>query len=147
MKKIDRIKFIISSLFGIGRIKGGGTISAIITIIGIYFLNWRGFPFYILIVGWTAIGIWAGYGKEKEDPKEIVIDESIGMMFAVLFHSNTLLIAGIALALFRILDIFKIPRFNLLEQKKGGVVYDDVFYGILTNILIWIGGIWIKVLR
>ena len=147
MKKIDKIKFVISSLSGIGKIKGGGTIAAIITITGVYFLNWKTLPFSILVVGWTAIGIWASYGRERDDPREIVIDESIGMTFAVLFHSNTVLIAVISLALFRILDIFKIPRFNLIEHKKGGVVYDDVFYGILTNILIWIGGIWIKTLR
>ncbi len=147
MKKIEKIKFVISSLFGIGKIKGGGTIAAIITIIGIYFLNWNTFPFYILVIGWTTIGLWSSYGKEEEDPREIVIDESIGMMFAVLLHSNTVLIAGIALVLFRILDIFKIPHTHFLDRKKGGVVYDDVFYGILTNILIWIGGIWIKGLR
>ncbi len=147
MKKIDRVKFIISSLFGIGKIKGGGTIAAIITIIGIYFLDWKALPFFLLFACWTVIGIWSSYGKEKEDPREIVIDESIGMMLAVLFHSNTIVIAGIALALFRILDIFKVPRCSFLEQKKGGVVYDDIFYGALTNILIWIGGIWIKGLR
>jgi len=147
MKKIDKIKFIVSSLFGIGKIKGGGTIAAIITIILIYFLNWNALPFFLLVIVWTAIGIWTSYGKEAEDPQEIVIDESVGVMFAVLFHLNTILIAVIALVLFRILDIFKIPHTHFLDRKKGGVVYDDLFYGILTNILIWIGGIWIKGLR
>jgi len=147
MKGTERIKFILSSLFGIGKIKGGGTIAAIVTIGCIYFLNWKILPFYILIIGWTIIGIWTSYGKEKEDPREIVIDESIGMMWAVLFHSNTILIVIISLALFRILDIFKPVRLIYLEQKRGGVVYDDILYGVLTNILIWIGGIWIKGLR
>ena len=75
------------------------------------------------------------YGRK--DPKEIVIDEAVGLLATFLFieYSHGDLLLG--LVLFRIFDGVKVFPANLAEKKLPGgwaVVVDDVFSGFYANI-------------
>ncbi len=71
------------------------------------------------------------------DPGCVVIDEIVGMGFAMAGHTTGLFnLIGIFL-LFRALDIFKPFPIKYLEKLKGGfgIVMDDVAAGIAANLL------------
>ena len=74
------------------------------------------------------------------DAKEIVIDEVLGYLFAVLFLPKTAVIALYALLLFRILDITKPLFINKLQALPHGwgIMSDDIAAGITTNIILQI---------
>jgi phosphatidylglycerophosphatase A len=135
---------LIASIFGIGYIKGGGTIAAAVTC-GIIWLLWANgispqlFMAACLVV--TLIGVYVGNQVEPywgKDSYRVVIDEVAGMWIAVLFipPSLPLLIAGFIL--FRFFDIVKPLYIRRMEAFKGGwgVMLDDVLAGVYANIVL-----------
>ena len=97
--------------------------------------------FFIVIFTW--IGVKAVDALEDEwgkDPKQVVIDEMIGVWIAVLGFPLTgfNLIAGFVL--FRFFDIAKPLGIRQLEDIKGGwgVMLDDVLAGVYANIVLQI---------
>lgn len=75
----------------------------------------------------------------RQDPKEIVIDEVLGVGLAwglVDFHSLEMLLSWI---LFRILDILKPYPISIIDKKLKtamGVVLDDLVAGLLAGVFI-----------
>jgi phosphatidylglycerophosphatase A len=135
---------LIASIFGIGYIKGGGTIAAAVTC-GIIWLLWAmGVSPHLFLAGClvvTLIGVYVGNQVEPywgKDSSRVVIDEVAGMWIAVLFipPSLPLLIAGFIL--FRFFDIVKPLYIRRMENFKGGwgVMLDDVLAGVYANILL-----------
>lgn len=136
---------IYASVFGVGYIKGGGSIAALITCIIWYFfiadLNWA---IQVGIFGLVSVlGILSGNVVEKDwgkDSSKVVIDEVAGMMMPLL------IIGGIwsyliAFVLFRFFDISKVLGVRSMEQFKGGlgVMLDDLLaglYALMVMILI-----------
>lgn len=99
-------------------------------------LEWLG----VLLVA-SAIGVYsAGRAAPEwgEDPKQVVVDEGVGFLFAVAFlpPSAGIIIAGFFI--FRVFDIVKPPPARQLEAlpKGWGIVADDVVAGVYTNIII-----------
>lgn len=77
-----------------------------------------------------------------EDDPQIVIDEIVGIMAALIFIDPSLfnLIAGFLI--FRIIDILKPFPISIIDRKiKGGIgiVADDIAAGIVTNVIIQCG--------
>ena len=135
---------LIASIFGIGYIKGGGTIAAAVTC-GIIWLLWTGgvsqHVFLAMCLVVTLIGVYFGNQVEPEwgkDSYRVVIDEVAGMWVSVLFLPKTLplLIAGFIL--FRFFDIVKPLYIRRMEAFKGGwgVMLDDVLAGIYANVIL-----------
>lgn len=139
---------LIATWFGIGYIKGGGTIAAAVTC-GLLFLFWASpvgqtnwaLPLIIIVI--TLIGIYVGDQVEPfwgKDSYRVVIDEVAGMLVTMLFvaHSSWLLLTGFVL--FRFFDMVKPLFIRRLEKLPGGtgVMMDDILAGIYSNILVQI---------
>jgi len=137
---------LIATWFGIGYIKGGGTIAAAVTC-GLIWLLWltqdgqNSWIFLLITLAITLIGIYVGNKVEAfwgKDSYRVVIDEVAGMMVTMVFipHNAWLLLAGFIL--FRFFDILKPLFIRRLEALPGGtgVMMDDILAGIYGNIVL-----------
>ncbi|WP_295772066.1 phosphatidylglycerophosphatase A [uncultured Mucilaginibacter sp.] len=137
---------VIASWGGIGYIKGGGTIAAIVTCLLIYFANeqlwlqqvWV-LPLATVVI--TLLGIYVGNQVEPDwgkDSYRVVIDEVAGQMVTLLFISLTTQNLIIGLILFRFFDMLKPLGIRKMEDLKGGtgVMMDDVLAGVYANIVL-----------
>lgn len=137
---------LIASVFGIGYIKGGGTVASFFCCVVLYLLNYQGLSFtipsYLLVtVVLFFLGTLASCKVEPswgKDNYRVVIDEVAGMWVSMLFLPLTLthLIAG--LVLFRFFDMVKPLFIRRAERLSGGfgVMADDVLAGIYSNIVL-----------
>ena len=73
-----------------------------------------------------------------KDPKEVVIDEFVGMWIALIWLPHSLKLIVIALILFRIFDIAKPFGIRRLEKIRGGmgIMMDDIAAGILSALIL-----------
>ncbi|MCM8789576.1 MAG: phosphatidylglycerophosphatase A, partial [Candidatus Omnitrophica bacterium] len=75
---------------------------------------------------------------EKKDAKNIVIDETSGMMLSLLFlpYQSKILILGFFI--FRLLDTLKPYPAGRIQNIKGsiGVMGDDIVAAVYTNIIL-----------
>ncbi|MGI4822053.1 MAG: phosphatidylglycerophosphatase A family protein [Janthinobacterium lividum] len=139
----------VSSVLGIGYLKGGGTVAALACCLALYLTRTRELttlplPAGLLTVGLLALGTLAAQRVEPDwgkDSYRVVIDEVAGMWISLLFVPITTptLVAG--LVLFRFFDITKPLYIRRMEHLPGGigVMMDDVLAGVYTNILLQIG--------
>lgn len=137
---------IIASWGGVGYIKGGGTIAAIVTCILLYFANEHALlqPVWVLPVATliiTLLGIYVGNQVEPDwgkDSYRVVIDEVSGQMVSLLFIPLTNQNLVIGLILFRFFDMVKPLGIRKMEDLKGGtgVMMDDVLAGVYANIVL-----------
>lgn len=93
----------------------------------------------LVIIGFTWIGVKAIDALENEwgeDPKQVVIDEMVGVWIAVLGFAITPFHLITGFALFRFFDIAKPLGIRQLEAIKGGwgVMLDDVLAGVYANV-------------
>lgn len=140
------MKKIISSCFGIGYIKGGGTIAAFACSACWYFIcknNCNVIACVAVTLLITAIGIWYSGKVEKDwgkDSSKVVIDEVAGMCVSLLFLPVKLKYLATTFILFRLFDITKPLYIRRLEKLPlgWGVMADDLLAGIYTNILMQI---------
>jgi phosphatidylglycerophosphatase A len=136
----------IASIFGIGYIKGGGTVAAAVTCVVLYLLwqqYWFNSPLYLLIltIVITVLGIYVGDKVEPfwgKDSYRVVIDEVAGMMVTMLFIPANLYFLLAGLVLFRFFDIVKPLYIRRMEAFPGGtgVMMDDVLAGVYANIIL-----------
>ena len=138
--------------FGSGKLPlAPGTWGAAVALLMIYpFAHWSilTFPQFtlflsLLIVLFTWIGVKACDVLEDEwgkDPKQVVIDEMIGVWIALLGHPLSIFNFIAAFILFRFFDIAKPLGIRQLENIKGGwgVMLDDVLAGVYANIVLQI---------
>jgi phosphatidylglycerophosphatase A len=135
---------IIASCFGIGHLKGGGTIAAAITSIIWYTVFFYQTSWYLSVATSLCIvglGIWSGNKVDAlwgKDSSKVVIDEVAGMCIALLFVPISVVNVLIALFLFRFFDIVKPLYIRKLEAlpKGWGVMMDDVVAGLYANVLL-----------
>lgn len=135
---------LIAGCFGIGYLKGGGTLAALVVCTGWWLVQADG-NFNMIMIAVTAlilvVGIWSATVVESDwgkDSSRVVIDEAAGMCISLLFVPVTVphLLAG--LLLFRFFDIVKPFFIRKVEALPGGwgVMMDDVLAGVYTNILL-----------
>lgn len=134
----------IATCGGIGKIKGGGTIAALLYTIlwylirpSIYNMPAQVIFFIVLTVAGVFVSnkMEASWGK---DSSKIVIDEVAGMCCTLLFVPHQWQYALLGLAAFRFFDIVK-PLFISSAEKLPagwGVMADDVAAGICANLLL-----------
>lgn len=130
----------IASIFGIGHIKGGGTIAAAVAALGWYILMPEQGLIQVLLCSTVFfVGVLVANKTDilwGKDSSKVVIDEVLGMMVAVLLLPKTVSVVIGSFILFRLFDIFKPLGIRLAEGlKKGwGVMVDDLWAGIYANI-------------
>ncbi len=90
------------------------------------------------------IAIWVSNEAEfifsVNDPKQVVIDEVVGMLMAALFLHFKWKLIIISFFVFRIFDISKPFFVKKVEKLKGGVgiVMDDIIAGAITYLLMFV---------
>ena len=139
-----RIHKWIAGCFGIGHIKGGGTIAAMICCAIWWFVQNDGvFNNWMIVVTAviTIIGIWSATVVEKDwgkDSSRVVIDEVAGMCIGLLFIPVTVKWIVVGLVLFRFFDIVKPLYIRKAEALHAGwgVMADDILAGIYTNLVL-----------
>ncbi|MBQ4874486.1 MAG: phosphatidylglycerophosphatase A [Rickettsiaceae bacterium H1] len=96
---------------------------------------------FLLIV--FVLGLWAAdrYSTKNDDPKEVVIDEFVGMLFTFyivqLFVKINLIVTIISFFAFRIFDVIKPWPVSFFDKKvKGGlgIMLDDVMAAIMAGL-------------
>ncbi|TWR25581.1 phosphatidylglycerophosphatase A [Mucilaginibacter achroorhodeus] len=137
---------LIASIFGIGYVKGGGTLAALVTCPFIYLLwlqSWAVNPIWLVLATLivTLLGINVGNKVEPfwgKDSYRVVIDEVAGMMVTMLFVPANIYYLLIGFVLFRFFDILKPLGIRKMEALKGGtgVMMDDVLAGVYGNIVL-----------
>ena len=139
-----RIHKWIAGCFGIGHIKGGGTIAAMICcVIWLFVQNDGVFNKWMIVVTAviTIIGVWSATVVEKDwgkDSNRVVIDEVAGMCIGLLFIPVTVKWIVVGLVLFRFFDIVKPLYIRKAEALHAGwgVMADDILAGIYTNLVL-----------
>ncbi|MFN4244554.1 MAG: phosphatidylglycerophosphatase A [Brevinematia bacterium] len=125
-----------------------GTFGTILGVLIFIFLSPYPIIFYITILLLTILAFPITAYAEKEifkekDSKYIVIDEIVGYLFATIgftFSNNFegIILIVLTFVIFRIFDIFKpYPLIHIQSMENSvGIVLDDIFAGILTNLLV-----------
>ena len=140
----------IASCLGIGYIKGGGTIAAVVTC-AIIWLLWYAVvsPWMFLLagIGITLLGVFVGNKVEPywgKDSYRVVIDEVAGMWITMLFIPPNFWLLIIGLVLFRFFDILKPLYIRKMEAIPGGwgVMMDDVLAGVYSNMILQLIVFW-----
>ena len=132
---------ILGTLFFVGKIPfASGTFGSLFGLY-LWFLikpNLKHPEFLLLILGTFFLGVGVSEILTQEwnnsDPKEIVIDELVGMWISLYLNPSDLKWAFISFILFRIFDIFKPGPVKIMDEMHDGigVMMDDVVAGILA---------------
>lgn len=136
-----KISEIIGTVFYVGRFPfAPGTMGSLVALLVWYilkplmidplFLLITGGVFFIgIAVSTVLIDIW-----NEKDPKEIVIDEWVGMWISLYLVPHTILWGLVAFFFFRVFDIFKPGPVQVMDDMDDaiGVMMDDVVAGILA---------------
>lgn len=141
-----RIAKITAGCFGIGYVKGGGTIAALVTALIWWWAVAEGVSQETMIAATVAIiviGIVTSHIVEKDwgkDSSKVVIDEVAGMCVSLLLLPAGWVWITAALVLFRFFDIVKPWYIRKAESLPTGwgVMMDDLLAGVYTNGLLQI---------
>ena len=143
-----RVRQILASGLGVGYIPfASGTFGSLLGVLlyPLLFAPMELLLRVISIIAFTFLSIYIAHAAEddfgEKDSSKIVIDEVIGMQWALVFFSFTIINVFVVFALFRFFDIFKIFPANYCEQKFSGgiaVVADDVVAGIYAGLCLLI---------
>ncbi|MBU1864683.1 MAG: CDP-diacylglycerol--glycerol-3-phosphate 3-phosphatidyltransferase [Candidatus Omnitrophica bacterium] len=121
-----------------------GTVGSIGGVIAYLFLQHNALLYSITLGTLFIVGTWSARRMceacNDPDPREVVIDEVVGMLitlFLIPCHREAILIGFI---LFRIFDIVKPWPIRSLERFKNGygVMLDDIVAGVFANFLLQI---------
>jgi phosphatidylglycerophosphatase A len=99
---------------------------------------------YVLLPACVLVFLFGGFAAGKmemfygHDPSSVTIDEVLGMWISLLFLPKSLLLAGGAFMIFRLLDVVKPWPARFFDRKHGGwnIMLDDVAAGIYTNLVL-----------
>ena len=137
----------ISTCFGLGYISPlPGTLTSFLTVIIIWTIQTHfSLKVTILFILFTTLIGYISVEKNtdnKNDPKEIVIDEFIGQSLVLIFLPLTYQNYILGFVFFRFFDIYKpipIKYFEKKYQNAFGVIFDDVIaagYALLAIYII-----------
>ena len=136
-----RISEIIGTVFYVGRFPfAPGTMGSLVALLVWYLLKPSIIdPLFLLITGGLFfIGIAVSTvlieAWNEKDPKEIVIDEWVGMWISLYLVPHTILWGLVAFFFFRVFDILKPGPVQVMDDMDDaiGVMMDDVVAGILA---------------
>ncbi len=93
--------------------------------------------FFMFVLGVVAGDIVEGvYGIK--DPAFVIVDETVGMLIAMMGVPYSFMAIFVGFILFRIMDISKIPPLNVFEKFGGGfgIMMDDAVGGLIVNLIL-----------
>ena len=127
-----------------------GTVGALVIWVPALFCPWPMWLTISLLFTLFIVGVWASeYGiqhYQKEDPKQVVIDEVVGVGIPFLVILPTIEQALAAFVLFRFFDILKPWPIKWVERAfpgAWGIMLDDVVAGIFALLGILLANIFI----
>ncbi len=96
------------------------------------------FILIVLVVGGTVLSSKAEKIFGKKDSSHIVIDEICGYFITMAFLPKSLPLMILGFAIFRFLDIVKMPFISRLEDVKGGlgIMLDDIVAGMIGSVIL-----------
>lgn len=134
----------ILNLFGLGKIPFSATISSFIALILFFLLTkigtigiWINTLIFLVILLISIVYLGKDKTYSSKDPKEIIIDEFLGLYLCLIIaNSNNFLINFALFIIFRIADIIKIPPFSSLNRIKRwhGSLIDDLAIGVAIGV-------------
>ena len=136
-----KIAELIGTIFYIGKIPfASGTWGSIIALITWYLIKPKIVDALFLLItgGIFFVGIAVSEiltnEWEKSDPKEIVIDEWVGMWIALYLVPHDIFWGLVSFTFFRLFDIFKPGPIKIMDEMNSSVsvMLDDVIAGILA---------------
>ena len=136
-----RFSEIIGTMFYIGKIPlAPGTWGSLTALLLWYLIKPKIIdPLFLLITGglfFIGIAVSEIITRELDnhDPKEIIIDEWVGMWIALYLVPHSLFWGFVSFFLFRFFDIFKPGPVQIMDDIHSpiGVMLDDVVAGILA---------------
>ena len=136
-----RFSEIIGTMFYIGKIPfAPGTWGSLVALLLWYLIKPKIIdPLFLLITGglfFIGIAVSEIITRELDnhDPKEIVIDEWVGMWIALYLVPHSIFWGLVSFFLFRFFDIFKPGPVQIMDDIHSpiGVMLDDVVAGILA---------------
>ena len=139
-----RISEIIGTVFYVGRFPfAPGTMGSLVALLVWYLLKPSIIdPLFLLITGGLFfIGIAVSTvlieAWNEKDPKEIIIDEWVGMWISLYLVPHTILWGLVAFFFFRVFDILKPGPVQVMDDMDDaiGVMMDDVVAGILACLM------------
>ncbi len=139
-----KIAHIIGTVFYVGKLPiAPGTWGSLAALISWFIIKPKiSDPLFLLITGGIFfIGIASSEiiinNTGKKDPKEIVIDEWVGMWISLYLVQHDITWGIVTFLFFRLFDIFKPGPIYAMDQMEGGigVMMDDVVAGIITCLL------------
>ena len=137
----DKVTAAFVSVFFLGYAPvASGTVGSVPAALLVYFMGDRPLTLLILAVVLFFPGVAASSRAEeifgRKDPSEVVIDEFVGMLVAMLWLPVTWQSVASTFLLFRVFDILKpFPAKNCEKLKGGlGVMADDLIAGIYANL-------------
>ena len=136
-----KLSEILGTVFYVGRTPfAPGTMGSLVALLAWFIL--KPFiidPLFLLITGGLFfIGIAVSTilieAWNEKDPKEIVIDEWVGMWISLYLVPHTILWGFVAFFFFRLFDILKPGPVQMMDDMDDsiGVMMDDVVAGILA---------------
>lgn len=143
IKKNKKLKYFIVTLFGVGSLaKAPGTWGSLVAIPSVFYFSFQSLFIQIYFVSFLFLFSWffirkylLSINRPDQDPKEVVIDEFLGMHIAVLGFNFNLTLMAIAFVLFRFFDILKPFPISFVDKNiKGafGILLDDILAGLAT---------------
>lgn len=146
---INKFALLIAEFFYCGRFPYApgtcGSLGALAIWVPALFYAWSLWSMSLLLVALFVIGIWASkYGIEyykKDDPKQVVIDEVVGVGIPFLIIPPTIPHVIFAFVLFRFFDILKPWPIRWVERAfpaAWGIMLDDVVAGIFALLVLWL---------
>lgn len=130
---------LICSCLYLGELPAGGTWGSLVG----WVLAWNCSPGYepFLLIALCALGYYFTKHSRMSfgpgDPPMFVLDETCGMILAVLWLPKTLPVYAGAFVVFRILDIAKPWPISVLQRMKtpASIMHDDIAAGLFTNLI------------
>jgi phosphatidylglycerophosphatase A len=141
MRKIFHLA--VATVFGAGYFPvASGTFASALAVFPYYALRNNNMLYALVIIICFSLGVWtAGAAEEilqEKDSHKIVVDEVAGYLVAMAFLPQHWLYPVAGFFLFRLFDVWK-PLWIRKTQdlpKGWGIMMDDIWAGILTNVLL-----------
>ena len=96
----------------------------------------------VLLLIFIVLAVWSAHQYQAQcaskDPREVVVDETVGMLMTYLWLPANLFTVLAGFALFRFFDIVKPLFIRKIETLPGGwgIVLDDILAGVYANVLL-----------
>jgi len=138
----------INTFFGLGKLPFSASIVSLIPLIifSLFFYTPYHIIFNILIFGifllLGLVDLYINRDYARNDPKEIIIDEFLGMYSILLIaYENNIILNIVFFVLFRIIDNIKPFPFSVIDKKMKnwfGVLFDDIAIGIFIGFVYYL---------